>query len=56
MDHQLRAEFQSKSYSDGLDALKRCLDPGMGHKGLIGAKNRKTLKLSLEKSYTIIIR
>ena len=30
-----------KSIGDSLEALKRCLDPEMGHKSLMWAKNRK---------------
>ena len=46
-DHHFQETFHGKSNSDSLDALKRFLDPEIGHKGLIGAKNPN---LSLEKS------
>ena len=38
-------KFHGKLNSSSLDALTRCLDPEMGHKGLIGAK--KNLKFEL---------
>ena len=41
LDHHFRVKFHGESNGDSLDALKRCLDPEMGHKGLIGARNRK---------------
>ena len=34
-------KFHDKLNGDSLDALKRCLDPEMVHKGLIGAKIQK---------------
>ena len=34
-------KFHGESNGDGPDVQKRCLDPEMGHKGLVGAKNRK---------------
>ena len=38
VDHQFVVKFHGKSNGDSLDALKRCFDPEMAHKGLIGAK------------------
>ena len=41
LEHHFEIKFHIKSNGDSLDALKQCLDPEMGHNGLIGAKNRK---------------
>ena len=38
LDHQIREKFYGESNGDSLDALKRCLDPKMAYRGLIGAK------------------
>ena len=35
-------KFHGKSNGVSLDALKRCLDPEMAHKGLIGDRNKKS--------------
>ena len=40
-DHQSMVKFHGESNGDGPDVQKSCLDPEMGHKGLIGAKNLK---------------
>ena len=46
-DHHFKAKFNGKSNGDGLDALKRCLNPKMYHRGLIGVKKSKNLKFEL---------
>ena len=40
-DYQFVVKFHGESNGDSLDALKRCFDPEMAHKGLIGAKIEK---------------
>ena len=41
LDYHFKVKFHGESNGDGPDVQKRCLDPEMGHKGLVGAKNRK---------------
>ena len=41
LDHHFLVKFHVETNGDGLDALKRSLDPVMGHKGLNGAKKQK---------------
>ena len=41
IDHHYKIKFHGESIGNSLDALKRCLDRKMAHKGLIGAKNLK---------------
>ena len=38
LDHQIKVKLHGKSNGDGLDAVKRCLDPEMDHEGPFGAK------------------
>ena len=40
-DYQFVVKFHGESNGDSLDALKRCFDPEMALKGLIGAKIQK---------------
>ena len=40
LDHHLKVKFHGKSNGDGRDALERYLDPEIGDKVLIGAKNK----------------
>ena len=47
LDHHFKVKFHGESNGDGPDVQKRCLDPEMGHKGLVGAKNHKNLKFEL---------
>ena len=41
LDHHFKVKFYGELTVDSPDVQKRCLDPEMGHKGLVGAKNRK---------------
>ena len=43
LGHHNEVKFNGKSNGDSLDALKRCSDPEIGHKGLIGAKISKKI-------------
>ena len=43
--YQFVVKFNGKSNGDSLDALKRCSDPEIGHKGLIGAEISKKSKI-----------
>ena len=45
LGHHTVVKFYGKSNGDSLDALKRCSDPEIGHKGLIGAKISKKFKI-----------
>ena len=35
LGHRTEVKFYGKSNGDSLDALKRCLDPEMGHRSLV---------------------
>ena len=45
LGHHTVVKFNGKSNGDRLDVLKRCSDPEIGHKGLIGAKISKKFKI-----------
>ena len=45
LGHHTVVKFYGKSNGDSLDALKRCSDPEIGHKGLIGVKISKKFKI-----------
>ena len=47
LGHHFEVKFRGESNGDSPNVQKRCLDPEMGHKGLVGAKNHKTLKFEL---------
>ena len=38
LNHQIKVKLHGKSNGDSLDAVRRCLDPKIAHRGLIGAK------------------
>ena len=49
LDHRFQVRFYGKSNGDSLDALKRCSDPELCHKGQMWGQKSPNLKLKLRK-------
>ena len=49
LDRHFKAKFHGESNGDSLDALKRCLDPELGHQSLIWDQESPNLKFNLRK-------
>ena len=54
LEHRFMVKFHRQSNGDCLEALKRCLDPKMGHRSLVYGQKSINSKFRLGKSWTTI--